>query len=168
MFKKYLYLLFSLLISTNIFAEENNSETLDNLDYPPPVVSLRSLYTGEPMTNEHYGRRSELNLHWNLVDITINNQHFVQFKAYDTEQCFTGGTVTTCGDLARTAWILVPTDTGAFILQSPFDGSCLASFGFGDVQSIQCLRPSQRSQPVPLQFLWAIVPPFGASKLLAQ
>ncbi|MGX2975741.1 cytolethal distending toxin subunit A [Ursidibacter arcticus] len=169
MYKKCFYFLVSLCLFGVSYAEQKSP---DPTSYPdvtlpaPPVISIRSLYTGEPLRNDHYGERSEKNVHWSLVDIKVGNKPFVQFKALDTEKCFTGGNVVECTDTARTAFTLVPTDTGAFVLQSSFDGSCFASFGFRDYRFEQCLRPSQITNGVDLPYLWAIVPPFGQNKIL--
>lgn len=132
---------------------------------PPPVLTLRSLLTGAPLENQQYGEHSEKNLHWELIDITVSNMNVVQFRVPNTQKCFTGGLVQDCQDTALTAFVLVPTDTGAFIIQQAFSGgACLASRGFGDLRFEQCLRGQIKSQDLP--FLWALMPPFGNGKLL--
>ncbi|QIM63901.1 hypothetical protein A1D29_06825 [Pasteurellaceae bacterium Orientalotternb1] len=137
----------------------------DVVAIPPPTFTLRNLLTGEPVTNQHYGQQSEKNIHWELMDITIKNQRMVQFRVPDTQKCFTGSRVEDCSETGLTSFFLVPTDTGAFIIQRAFvDGACFVSRNFGDFQFEQCLRGLPKAQDLP--FLWALVPPFGSGKLL--
>lgn len=136
----------------------------DVIEIPPPVVSLRNLNTGEPLRNGQYDERDEKNTHWQIVDIKVGNDFFVQFRAVGTNQCLTlAATTKDCGDIVLTALNLLSTDTGAFIISSTIDSACLFSNGFRQYDFSQCLRTSN---PVDLPFLWAITPPFGKSKLL--
>lgn len=162
---------FALLLSGvpfSLYAEKSPDPTSypDVVQPTPPLLSLRNLYTGEPLSNGHYGERSDKNVHWELVDIQLKGKPFVQFKVPEVDKCFTGGNVTACQDTARTAFTLVPTDTGAFILQSSFDGSCFVSRDFQRYAFEQCLRPSQLNNGIDLPYLWAIVPAFGQNKML--
>ncbi|MDO4698089.1 MAG: toxin [Pasteurellaceae bacterium] len=158
----------SLLISSMTMADKPDPTTYPDVkETPPPVVSLRSLNTGEPIRNSHYGERSELNTHWELRDVVYNNRNYVQFRAFDTDKCMTIGTgVKTCDDLAITTLNLIPTDTGAFIITSSFDNICLLSTNFREYDLQQCVRPEQLDKPVEFKFLWTIAPAFGQSKVL--
>lgn len=161
-------LLLNMIIATHAIAERPDPTTYPDVkETPPPVVSLRSLNTGEPIRNSHYGERSDLNTHWELRDVVYNNRHYVQFRAFDTDKCMTIGTgVKPCDDYAITTLNLIPTDTGAFIITSSFDNICLLSTYFREYDLQQCVRPEQLDKPVDLKFLWAIAPAFGQSKVL--
>lgn len=164
--KKLLYVI-AALSAVNIMADSAPTTFPDVEETTAPVISLRNLFTGEPLRNGHYGERSEKNTHWMLNDIVVDGQNYVQFRALDTDKCLTIGTATKpCEETEITSFNLIPTDTGAFILQSPIEGSCLFSNNFREYDLAQCTRPSQLSKPVSLPFLWAILPPFGQSHLL--
>lgn len=163
-----------LLASLSLFAwgepEPTESPTI-------PVITLRSLNTGAPVENDHYGRRDPRNVHWELLDVDPNITKsiekdrdggiFVQFRALDSNKCFGFHKVTDCSNYSRTIFIMIPTDTGAFIIKDSESNFCLASTGYSALRLQPCAR-SFAGQEAPLTELWAVLPPFGPSKLLAR
>lgn len=162
--------LFILLLPTS-FAIGKKPDPTSYPDVPeskPPLVTIRSLNTGAPLSNYHYGERSPLNKHWELLDLTWEGRKYVQFRALGSDKCLSyGAAVIECSRYFGTAFELVTTDTGAFILMAYPDGSCLYSSGFGKYGLAHCNRETLlKGNPVHLRFLWTLSPPFGRSKLL--
>lgn len=168
MWKKIGISLFAILAFFTQAAPMSNPSTFPDVEeIPPPTMTIRSMNTGAPIKNGQYAEKDERNVHWNLRDITWQNKHFVQFNAVGTEKCLTFGTgVADCSDFVITAFFLVPTDSGAFLLLSSIDGACLFSSDFGKYDLAQCARPSQLDLPVDLPFLWGLLPSFGQSRIL--
>lgn len=141
----------------------------DVVEIPPPTFSIRSLYTGEPIRNNHYGERSERNKHWTLVDIMHKGKPAVQLRVPDGDQCMTATTLLkpcSADYYYLTALNLISTDTGAFLIKAAEFDSCLTSKGFRNYHIERCTRPEILAKPFDLPFLWALVPPFGKSRLL--
>ncbi|MDE3989995.1 toxin, partial [Glaesserella parasuis] len=140
----------------------------DVVEIKPPVISLRSLNTGEPVSNRSYDRNDPREVQWRLVDAIVKNRRFVQFKVVDKEErCLVGDGGTLPCEQKDTLFRLVPTDTGAFILTEPNTGKCLTSENYGSYGFQNCLRTSSAEPSnIPLKHLWIIAPPFGPSRLL--
>lgn len=167
MLKKIVMLISVLMMPVAMAKKPDPTSFPDVKEVPPPVVSLRSLNTGEPIRNSHYGERSPLNTHWELRDVVYDGRNYVQFKAYDSDKCMTIGTgVKPCDDYPITTLNLIPTDTGAFIITAPGDNICLLSTNFREYDLQQCVRPEQLDKPVDIKFLWTISPAFGPSSVL--
>lgn len=139
----------------------------DITEIPPPVITIRSMFTGAPIKNGQYEEKDPKNVHWQLRDRIWQGKPVVQFNAVGTNKCLTFGTgVKDCEDQVITSFFLVPTDSGAFLLLSSIDGACLFSKNFGEYDLAQCARPRQLDRPVDLEFLWGLLPPFGQSRIL--
>lgn len=160
---------FGLLLIANAMAQDPTPTSYpDVVEIAPPIVSIGSVNTSELLNNQQYAQRDERSLQWRLRDIQWQGKRYVQFQALDTDVCLTPAVGTTaCDDFPKTALILVPTDTGAFVLQSPVDGSCLVTRNYFQYDLEQCLRPSQLNKPLALPYLWTIQAPFSLkAKLL--
>lgn len=174
MLKKMILLLNTLfLISTSYAQQAIDATTYPDVELiPAPVVSIRNMFTSAPVNNDHYGERSEKNLHWSLLDVS-DPQFFserdggslVQFHAFDTDKCWTGGGVTDCSDTGKTIFSLIPTDTGAVLIRHAALGFCLASFNIREYKLLDC-GATTSGRTFDLPYLWAILPPPGQSKLL--
>lgn len=139
----------------------------DVAEIPPPIVTIRSMFTGAPIKNGQYAERDPRNVHWQLRDSISQGKPTVQFNAVGTDKCLTFGTgIKDCSDEVITSFFLVPTDSGAFLLLSSIDGACLFSRDFAQYDLAQCARPKQLDRPVDLEFLWGLLPPFGQSRIL--
>ncbi|SUC11047.1 Cytolethal distending toxin A/C family [Pasteurella canis] len=175
MMKKYvLSLLLSMIFALPSYAESNPDPTTypDVELSPPPRISLRSLFTGEPISNDHYGKSSPLNKHWELVDYTGTAYEklrdggvLVQFKVVGAAKCFAFQGVRNCTDKDNTVFSLIPTNTGAFLIKDVILGFCLTSRDFADLNLEPCGR-SVRDQSFSLAYQWGLLPPFGPSKIL--
>lgn len=85
---------------------------------------------------------------------------------------------TRCTDYNSTVMSMIPTETGSFVLTYVplrpqvaylYPAGCLMESDDGKLHIKFCAKPnttSTRGQPQPLWFQWAILPPFGPSKLL--
>lgn len=157
-----------LLASTAMAQDPTPTSYPDVIEIAPPIVSIGSVYTSELLNNGQYNKRDERSLQWRLRDIQWQNKPYVQFQALNTQLCLTPAVSTTdCSDFTKTAFTLVPMDTGAFVLQSAIDGSCLVTRNYFRYDLEQCLRPSQLKKPIDLPYLWTIQPPFSLkAKLL--
>ncbi|MWQ58109.1 toxin, partial [Glaesserella parasuis] len=49
------------------------------------MISLRSLNTGEPVSNRSYDRNDPREVQWRLVDVIVKNRRFVQFQVFGKE-----------------------------------------------------------------------------------
>lgn len=174
MFKQILLLSTTLLFASISVATPKADPTSypDVTQIPAPVITLRNMFTSVPVNNDHYGERSDKNVHWSLLDVndpTILSQRdggsLVQFQAFDTNKCWTGGGVTDCSDFGRTVFTIIPTDTGAVLIRHIAAGFCVASFDIRQYKLLDCGKTTQ-GRTFDLPYLWAIVPPFGESKLL--
>lgn len=170
---KKLLLITYLSLSANLFA--NQPPASDVPISPPPTVSIRNLQTAEPLRNGHYGEKSSLNTHWQLVDIhhlKIDPKKIdgtlVQFQVFGVPtKCFSQKGIANCSDLDNTVFDLIATDTGAVMLKRPAQASCLFSQNFRQIGYEHCLFSQKEKETAqPLHFLWAITPPFGAVKPL--
>ncbi|AUI65713.1 MULTISPECIES: toxin [Glaesserella] len=140
----------------------------DVAEIKPPIISLRSLNTGEPVSNRSYDRNDPKEVQWRLVDAIVKNRRFVQFRVIDKEdRCLVGedGGNLPCTQI-ETLFNLIPTDTGAFILTEPNSGKCFTSENYGSYGYQNCLQTG--TENIPLKHLWIIAPPFGQSKLLSN
>ena len=174
MLKKILLSLTALLLSSVTSAAPKPDPTTypDVIQIDAPVITLRNMFTSAPVNNDHYGERSEKNVHWSLIDVRDpalipqrDGGSLVQFQAFDTNKCWTGGGVTDCSDLGRTVFSMIPTDTGAVLLRHMAAGFCIASFDIRQYQFLDCGKTTQ-GRAFDLPYLWAILPPSGQSKLL--
>lgn len=160
---------FLALFSSIAMAADPKPSTYPDVEEPKlPVVSIRSLNTGAPIHNQHYGERSEYNRQWQIRDVMWQGKPYVQFQALNSNKCLSPGTnVKDCQYYEITMFNLTPTDTGAFILMAYPDGTCLGSTDFGKYTLEHCNRDSLlKGKPVDLTFLWTLTPPFGKTKLL--
>lgn len=142
----------------------------DVVEIQPPIISLRSLNTGEPVSNRNYDRNDPKEVQWRLVDTIVKNRRFVQFKVIGKEtRCLVGadGGNLPCTQ-QETLFNLIPTDTGAFILTEPDTGRCFTSENYGSYGLQVCFSHQEEPQHIPLKHLWIIAPPFGQTQLLSR
>ncbi|OOR99494.1 hypothetical protein B0186_07705 [Canicola haemoglobinophilus] len=174
MLKKILLLSTALLFTSISYATPKPDPTTypDVTQIPAPVITLRNMFTSVPVNNDHYGERSDKNVHWSLIDVSDpefrplrDGGSAVQFQAFDTNKCWTGGGVTDCSDKTRTVFSIIPTDTGAVLIRHMAVGFCVASFDIRQYQLLDCGRTTQ-GRTFDLPYLWALLPPSGQSKLL--
>ncbi|WP_101775200.1 cytolethal distending toxin subunit A [Pasteurella oralis] len=172
--KYLLSFLLNLILALPSYAESNPDPTTypDVELSPPPRVSLRSLFTGEPIRNDHYGTHSPLNKHWELVEYkgpeyeeNRDGGTLIQFKVVGASKCFAFQGVSNCTDTNHTVFSLIPTDTGSFIIKDVLLGFCLTSHGFNDLNLEPCGH-TVSGKTFSLAYQWGILPPFGPSKIL--
>lgn len=168
-------LLLSMLAFSTVYADVKMDPTtyLDVEISAPPRITLRSLFTGEPVQNDHYGKRSPINKHWELIDYTGEEKYqkfrdggtLVQFKVVGATKCFAFQSMKECSDKDSTVFSLIPTNTGAFIIRDMILGFCLTSRDFGALNLEPC-GYSVKGKHFSLAYQWGILPPFGPSKIL--
>ncbi|OOF68273.1 cytolethal distending toxin subunit A [Rodentibacter caecimuris] len=141
---------------------------------PPPRITLRSLFTGEPVKNDHYDSHNYLSTHWELIDYPGKEYEkmrdggsLVQFKVVGATKCFAflGQGTTECRSTDHTVFSLIPTNTGAFLIKDVVVGFCVTSHNFGDLKLEPC-GASVSGQTFSLPYQWGLLPPFGPSKIL--
>ncbi|MCK3655856.1 hypothetical protein A4G19_08820 [Pasteurellaceae bacterium Macca] len=168
------FITFILTIST--LWNHSQAQPIDPTTYPdvviipPPLITLRSLQTGAPISTESFAITDPRQFQWELVDVKASafealraGGSLVQFRIRNTNVCFSFSQNTSCNDHLRTTFSMIPTDTGAVILREMELGFCLSSRQSGDYNIHPC---NLKEAILPLSDLWIVAPPFGEARLL--
>lgn len=138
-----------------------------------PAISLRSLETGVPLSNQQY--QDNRQFVWHIEEIDAKKTPFKlshglsQFKALGFDRCLytfkTRLIVSHCDPLdSNTLWALLPTDTGALQIESIGSGKCLtAGNSYSDFRLGDCVKNQNTS--ISVKNLWFLAPPFTPAKI---
>lgn len=169
-----LFIIFLSLICNYLYADSKQDAVLidDSVQFSP-TISLRSLETGVPLSNQQY--QDDRQYIWSVQEIDPAKTPFKlshglsQFKALGFNRCLytfkTRLIVAHCDPLdSNTLWALLPTSTGALQIESIGSGKCLtAGDSYSDFRLGDCVK--DQNTKISVKNLWFLAPPFTPAEI---